>query len=40
MQGAIESFGQQLTHLFNRNEKHIIMNGYQCYLKRMPKVIQ
>jgi hypothetical protein len=39
MQGAIESFGQQLTHIFNRGEKHIIMNGYQCYLKRMPRVV-
>lgn len=40
MQAAIESFGQQLTHIFNRDQKHIIMNGYQCYTKRMTQVIQ
>lgn len=39
MQAAIESFGQQMTHTFNVGEKHIMMNGYQCYLKRMPHVI-
>lgn len=39
MQAAIESFGQQMTHEYNRGEKHIIMNGYQCYLKRMRQVI-
>jgi proline dehydrogenase len=36
MQSAIESFGQQMTHLYNIKDKHIVMNGYQCYLKRMP----
>lgn len=40
MQAAIESFGQQMTHKYNRGEKTIIMNGYQCYLKRMRQVIQ
>lgn len=40
MQSAIESFGQQLTHMFNRDDKHIIMNGYQCYTKRMTSVIE
>jgi len=40
MQAAIESFGQQMTHTYNIGEKHIIMNGYQCYLKRMRQVIQ
>jgi proline dehydrogenase len=40
MQAAIESCGQQLTHKYNRGDQHIIMNGYQCYLKRMRQVIQ
>ena len=39
IQAAIESFGQQMTHYLNRSEKVIIMNGYQCYLKRMTNVI-
>jgi proline dehydrogenase len=28
-----------MTHALNREERHTIMNGYQCYLKRMAKVI-
>lgn len=40
MQAAIESFGQQLTQKFNHGNKNTIMNGYQCYLKRMPEVIR
>lgn len=40
MQASIESFGQQLTHMYNRGDQHIIMNGYQCYLKRMTQVIR
>lgn len=40
MQGAIESFGQQLTHMFNVGHRHVILNGYQCYLKRMTQVIK
>ena len=39
IQAAIESFGQQMTHKYNVDEKVIIMNGYQCYLKRMANVI-
>jgi len=39
IQAAIESFGQQMTHKYNVDEKVIIMNGYQCYLKRMADVI-
>jgi hypothetical protein len=39
IQAAIESFGQQLTHRLNQGEAAIIMNGYQCYLKRMEYVI-
>ena len=39
IQAAIESFGQQMTHQYNRDEKVIIMNGYQCYLKRMANTI-
>ena len=39
MQAAIESFGQQMTHKYNIGDKHIVMNGYQCYLKRMRQVI-
>lgn len=39
MQAAIESFGQQMTHKYNRGSKHIIMNGYQCYLTRARQVI-
>jgi len=26
--------------MYNRGEQHIIMNGYQCYLKRMSQVIR
>jgi len=40
MQAAIESFGQQMTHKFNVGEKHIIMNGFQCYLKRMTETLR
>lgn len=40
MQAAIESFGQQMTHSFNRGDSNIILNGYQCYLKRMSAVIE
>lgn len=40
IQGAIESFGQQLTHEFNRGDKALILNGYQCYQKRMTQVIE
>ena len=29
-----------MTHKYNRGDKHIIMNGYQCYLKRTEQVIQ
>ena len=39
IQAAIESFGQQMTHKLNRGDKVIIMNGYQCYLKRMAETI-
>ena len=39
IQAAIESYGQQMTHKLNRGDKVIIMNGYQCYLKRMAKTI-
>ena len=39
IQAAIESFGQQMTHRYNRGDKAIIMNGYQCYMKRMAHVI-
>lgn len=28
-----------MTHKLNQGEKVIIMNGYQCYLKRMRDVI-
>lgn len=28
-----------MTHMYNLGNKHIIMNGYQCYLKRMKQVI-
>lgn len=34
IQYAIESFGQQLTHKLNRDDKVVIMNGYQCYTTR------
>ena len=34
LQYGIESFGQQLTHKLNRDNKVIIMNGYQCYTTR------
>ena len=40
IQDAIASWGQQLTHQFNRGEKHIILNGYQCYLKRTTEAIK
>jgi len=39
IQTAIESFGQQMTHKLNRGSKVIIMNGFQCYLKRMAHVL-
>ena len=39
IQAAIESFGQQMTHELNRGDKTIVMNGYQCYLKRMKALI-
>ena len=29
-----------MTQEFNRGDKTIILNGYQCYLKRMSQVIQ
>lgn len=28
-----------MTHEFNKGDKHLIMNTYQCFLKRMHKVI-
>mmetsp|Transcript_7859 Transcript_7859/g.13176 ORF Transcript_7859/g.13176 Transcript_7859/m.13176 type:complete len:464 (-) Transcript_7859:149-1540(-) len=40
IQDSIASVAQQLTHIFNRGEKHTIMNGYQCYLKKTPEIIQ
>jgi len=40
MQAAIESFGQQLSQKYNVGSKNIILNGYQCYLKRMKGVIE
>lgn len=39
IQAGIESFGQQMTHELNRGSAVIIMNGYQCYLKRMAATI-
>ena len=39
MQRAIDSFALQLTHRFNKDDKTIIMNGYQNYLKRVMKTI-
>ena len=39
IQAGIESFGQQMTHELNRNGNVTIMNGYQCYLKRMEQAI-
>ena len=40
LQLAIESFAQQATHRYNRHEKVIILNGFQCYLKRMRQLIR
>jgi hypothetical protein len=31
---------QQLTRIFNRGDKHTIMNGYQCYLKKTEDIIR
>lgn len=39
IQYGIESFGQQLTHKYNRGDKVIIMNGYQCYTTRTQELI-
>ena len=39
IQAAIESFGQQMTHELNVGENVTIMNGYQCYLRRMRELI-
>jgi proline dehydrogenase len=35
MQRGLDSIAHQLTHKFNRDNKVIIMNGFQQYLKRM-----
>lgn len=39
IQAGIESFGQQMTQHLNTDGNVTIMNGYQCYLKRMEDVI-
>lgn len=39
MQAAIDSFAQQLAHKYNRGTKHIVLNTYQCYLKKQPMII-
>lgn len=39
LQYGIESFGQQLTHKFNRGDHVRIMNGYQCYTTRTTELI-
>lgn len=39
IQAAIESFGQQMTHQLNRENRTVVMNGYQAYLKRTFKVL-
>jgi len=39
IQGAIQSFGQQMTRRFNQGENVTIMNGFQCYLKRMTSTL-
>lgn len=39
IQYGIESFGQQLTHKLNQNDRAMIMNGYQCYTKRTQELI-
>ena len=39
MQAAIDSFAQQLAHRYNRGTKHIVLNTYQCYLKKQPMII-
>lgn len=40
MQGAIESFGQQMTHELNVGTKSTVLNGYQNYLKRTQYVMK
>lgn len=40
LQNAIESFAQQATHRYNVGNQVIILNGFQCYLKRMSQVIR
>ena len=39
IQDAIESLGQQMCHELNRGNKAWILNAFQCYMKRMAKVI-
>jgi len=39
IQGAIQSIGQQMTRRFNQGENVTIMNGFQCYLKRMTSTL-
>jgi proline dehydrogenase len=40
IQGAIQSFGQQMTRRLNQGENVTIMNGFQCYLKRMTSTLE
>lgn len=39
MQRAIDSIAGQLSQRFNRDDRTIIMNGYQNYLKRVAKTL-
>ena len=39
MQRGLDSIAHQLTHRFNRDDKVIIINGFQQYLKRMERQV-
>jgi len=39
LQDAVESQGQQIAHEFHKGDKVMLMNAFQCYLKRMKRII-
>ena len=39
LQAAIDSFANQLSQVYNRGNKKINLNTYQCYLKKQPDII-
>lgn len=39
LQDAVESQGQQIAHEFHKGDKVMLMNAFQCYLKRTINII-